>query len=121
MRKLLALGVFALAGRAEAQVVTEMTPARIQEAIADKKADGCYDLKKDSRASPRSPRVAFCAGGEEEVRAVHRAAGHAGDGRARGGGLPCLSPATSWAAVAWASRLAEADRGDAGDRKDPPR
>jgi hypothetical protein len=38
MRKLLALGVFALAGRVEAQVVTEMTPARIQEAIADRKA-----------------------------------------------------------------------------------
>jgi hypothetical protein len=62
MRKLLALGVFALAGRAEAQVVTEMTPARIQEAIADKKADGCYDLKKGFACftTPYS-RVAFAA------------------------------------------------------------
>jgi hypothetical protein len=62
MRKLLALGVFVLAGRAEAQVVTEMTPARIQEAIADKKADGCYDLKKGFACftTPYS-RVAFAA------------------------------------------------------------
>jgi hypothetical protein len=62
MRKLLALGVFALAGRVEAQVVTEMTPARIQEAIADRKADGCYDLKKGFACftTPYS-RVAFAA------------------------------------------------------------
>ena len=31
---------------AESQVVTEMTPERIREAIADEKGEGCYALKK---------------------------------------------------------------------------
>lgn len=48
MPKLIAMAVIALAAvvPAGAQVVTQMTPALIQQAIADTKADGCYDLKK---------------------------------------------------------------------------
>ncbi len=64
MRMILALGALALAAvptTSVAQIVTEMTPARIQEAMADKKA-GCYDLKKGFACftTPYS-RVAFAA------------------------------------------------------------
>jgi hypothetical protein len=47
---------------AEAQVVAEMTPDLVKAAIADTKADGCYDLKKGFACftTPYS-RVAFAA------------------------------------------------------------
>jgi len=46
MRKMLPAALFLVATVAQAQVVTEMTPERIREAIADKKTAGCYTLKK---------------------------------------------------------------------------
>src|SRR5687768_8054551 len=45
-RPALVLAVLAWALPSGAQVVTEMTPERIRDAIADTKTDGCYELRK---------------------------------------------------------------------------
>ncbi len=51
MRKIaLALAFVLAVGAAEAQIVSEMTPAMVKQALSDKKAPGCYEIKRGTSA-----------------------------------------------------------------------